>query len=137
MVVEAQSLTEDPESYKGLSPDEILEELGADPGDAQTYKEYLIQFIDYEFMFGGFPGFEEAVLRVAKTLCEYGIEPESEIGQEILKTYVCHAKEEYYGDFYRFVLCNKCGQEFRPDHSLRYVNQVLAREVFCLKCSKV
>ena len=136
MIINAQALDGCPEFDEGLTPDEIFDEYRIDPESPETYKDDLIKFIDLRFMFGSFPGFERGVFQIAEILCEYGVDPGSEAGQEILDAYVSHAKDEVYGDFYSFASCNKCGEEFKPDYSLKYANQVLAQEDFCPKCSK-
>ena len=135
-LVKEHALDACPEFDEDLAPDEILDIYGVDPKNPETYKEEIVELIDCELMYGGLPGFEGGVLRVAEILDEYGIDLRSEVGQEVLETYVSHAQEEYYGDFYRFTDCSKCGEEFRPVHSLKYANQVLSQEVFCPKCSK-
>lgn len=105
--------------------------------EPETREEKLIEFIDAEFMFDEFPGFEDGVLRVAEILDEHGVNPKSKEGQSILKTYISHAAEEYYGDFDIWVLCDNCNREFKPTHSPEYANVVLAqRSILCPDCSK-
>jgi len=101
-----------------------------------TDEEKLIELIDGEFMFDGFPGFEYGVIAVVEILKEYGFDINSKKGQKILKTFIEHAQEEYYGDFDRFALCNNCDEEFKPLYSLDYANKVLKNKIFCKKCSK-
>lgn len=103
---------------------------------ASTREEKLMEFIDGELMFDGFPGFEAGVFFVAETLDEYGINPKSKKGQNILKTYVEHVLDEWYGDFDHFRYCSKCNKEFSPVYSLEYANKVLQDKTFCVECSK-
>lgn len=102
--------------------------------EPETFEEKLIEHIDSTFMFGGFPGFEAGVIQIEKILKRYKINIHSRMGQNILKEFVQHALEEYYGDFYRFTECVKCGAEFRPEHSLEYANIVLTHSIYCPKC---
>ena len=118
-----------------LSANEILDEYGIDPKKPETYQEEIVGFIDSEFMFDSFPGFEDGVLRVVEILEEYGVNAESKEGQYVLETYVEHVLEEYYGDFWHVTDCYNCGKEFKPSHSLEYANQVVAQKVFCPDCS--
>lgn len=118
-----------------------LEELHSWLGiskEPETYEEKLMEFIDCKFIFDGFPGFEDGVLQVAEILYEYGIDPKSKEGQNILKTFVEHAlgEDELYGDFNRFTWCDNCHEEFTPEYSLHYANLILEQKILCPKCSK-
>ena len=136
MIKEAHALDAYADFDDQLSVNEILEEYGIDPKDPQTYKDEIIDFIDLEFMFGGFPGFEDGVFQIDGLLREYGIDPQGKIGQDILRTYIRHAQEEYYGDFYRYTSCSTCGREFKARLTLKYVHQILSDCISCTKCSR-
>ncbi len=56
-------------------------------------------------------------------------------GQGILKEYVQHCLEEYYGDFDRWTDCQQCSKPFKLDISLKGVNMVLNRRSLCPNCS--
>ena len=117
--------------------EETLEYCGVDPKNPDTYKEALVEMIDEIFMFEGFPGFEKGVVMVGKILREYGILPESSVGQYVLNTYIDHAiSEEYYSNFEHSAHCEKCRQEFEPTYSLEYANDVLKGKAFCPACKK-
>jgi hypothetical protein len=100
----------------------------------ETIEEALLESIESYLLCDGFPGFEGGACQVAMTLCEHGIDPVAPTGQQILGTYVEHALDDYYGDFYRYADCQGCGEEFRPTHSLAYANDVLAGVVYCPAC---
>jgi hypothetical protein len=114
-----------------------LEALIGPSKEPETYEEKLMEFIDSKFIFDDFPGFEDGVLQVAEILNEYGIDPKSKEGQNILKTYIEHVQDEFYGDFDQCKWCDNCGEEFIPAYSLKYVNRVLEeKKILCPKCSK-
>ncbi len=93
-----------------------------------------MDFIDLEFMFGGFPGFEPGVIRVIEILAEYDIDPRSKGGQQLLGEFINHAEEEYYGDFERFTECSTCGKEFLPEYDFDYVFKIVSGGVTCPRC---
>ena len=94
----------------------------------------LVEAMDSMFMFGGFSGFESAVFELNHSLQGWSVDPDSDIGQAVFAEFVEHAVQEYYGDFDRFADCEKCGQRFRPNYSLAYVNCVRKGMSFCEAC---
>ena len=104
--------------------------------EPESFEEELVEAMDSEFMFGSFPGFEVGVVSLKHLLEEYGVQASSKTGQAVFQEYVTHALEEYYGDFERWTECGKCGTQFQPEHSLAYVNHLLADRVpICADCA--
>jgi hypothetical protein len=97
----------------------------------------IIESIDCEFMFEGFPGFELGVLEVEDTLRKHGIKVGSVPGQKIIRAYVEHCLDELYGDFERWADCPKCAKHFKPDFSVAYANVILTEGTLCAGCSTV
>lgn len=82
----------------------------------------LIEHLDSQFMFEDFPGLQLVFFKVTDLLLRFNIEPFNSTGQYVLLTIIKHMKEEYYGDFVRWVECINCGQSFMPKISLSEVN---------------
>jgi hypothetical protein len=90
--------------------------------------------MDSWLMCGEFHGFESGAEFVRETLSEWDVQLESAEGAKMLEHYVEQALGGAYGDFMRFVDCEICREEFRPDHSLEYARRVLGHGVWCDKC---
>lgn len=124
---------------KKIPRDPDMEELMPSLGsieEPESYEDQLMEYIDSEFMFSGPLEFYGAVFEVKRILKEYDVGLKSKKGQKILQTFVEHAKEEYYGDFDRFLDCDNCGEIFKIDLTLDFVNKILARKAFCENCAK-
>jgi len=98
--------------------------------------EALIEYVDGEFMLGGFNGFEAGVLRVSQLFNEYNIDRNSETAKQVLAEYIEHVLAEYYGDFERWTTCEKCKKDFQPVYSIEYANRIINDGVFCPECIK-
>ena len=81
-----------------------------------------------------FRGFESGVRYVRETLAGWDVELDSAEGARMLEHYVQQAIRGEYGDFMRFVDCDLCRDEFRPNHSIEYARRVPDHGVWCDKC---
>jgi hypothetical protein len=107
--------------------------------EPETYAEQLLEYIGATFMFDayGFPGFEDGVDIVGKTLKEYDIPWDSEEGRFIIEGYFKYVMEGMFGDFEHWAYCKKCREEFMHEYTVGYVYQVLNNDVevgMCPEC---
>ena len=95
----------------------------------------LIEHLDAQFMFEGFPGLSLVFFEVAYRLKKFNIDPFSSTGQYVISTICEHMKEEYYGDFDRWTECILCSKEFKPRISLPVANSTLTNGgLICKEC---
>ena len=105
----------------------------------QTYVDAMKELVDSTFMEDGLPGFDEGFEMglddLSNMLESYGVSLYDKEGQGVIQHYIDHAVNGWYGDFYRFYYCSECEQEFSPDYTLEYVDQVWGRQILCQECS--
>lgn len=105
----------------------------------QTYADAMMDWVDETFINDSLPGFDEgyemALDDLVYYLEQYGIDPYGEEGELVIDRFTEHAVDNWYGDFYRFNYCSKCGEQFRPDYGIEYARQVLRDRVTCPDCA--
>lgn len=114
-----------------------FESLGSCLGptkEPETFEDELVEYIDGTLMFDGFPGFEEGAFIVSRILKEHKVDLHSPQGEKVLQAYIDHALSEFYGDFYRFSDCTRCGENFRPDYTTGFIKDILNCNIRCSNC---
>lgn len=116
----------------------LAKNLTIHPG--QTYVDAMKELVDSTFMEDGLPGFDEGFEMglddLSYMLESYGVSLYDKEGQGVIQHYIDHAVSGWYGDFYRFNYCSECDQEFNPDYTLEYVDQVWAGQILCQECTE-
>ena len=125
---------------ESLDEDQLAMAIMLETSAGESYEEAMKSWVDETFMSEGLPsfegGFEMGIDDLGAYLEQYGFSADDADGQRIIQHFIEHAVDGWYGDFYRFANCSKCGKQFQPNYHLEYAFQVLAGyKMVCPSCN--
>jgi hypothetical protein len=101
----------------------------------ESLPDEIVDHLQSEFMFEGFPGMEVAFWKIAQFLVEHGVDPFSSDGQFVLSQMCQSTEDEMFGDVDRWVHCDFCGEPMKTHINLDSVNRHLIDGGWhCEKC---